>query len=1197
MTKPQQIGDYRIVDVLGRGGMGVVYRAVHADGTEAAVKTVRTAKESTLESIRREILTLRELQHPGVVAIRDHGLAEGMPWYAMDLLHGRTLREYFRAWFPDAGVEATTKDLLKPGRRVEPVEPVVEGGVPPYTLASVLTLFRAICEPLAYVHGQGVVHRDLSPVNVFLVGPEQPVLFDFGLAAQFRTDSARDVLEVGGMMRGTAHYMSPEQVRGEVVDARSDIYALGCILYEALTGRPPFIAEQALAVVMMHLEQEPVPPSAHATGLSRGIDDLVLRMLAKAPRHRLGYARDVAAALERLGAQPAPTPVIVPRSYTYRPSLAGRTAELEGLEKLLGRLAKGFGGCAVLVGESGAGKTRLAAEVATRASANDIRVITCECEPVGEEVHGAPLHSLRPLLRAVADIWRESPTEKQVRAASVLATYEPALAEIGPPITGHIDPIAMRFRVLAVLRDVIVELAREERLLLVIDDLQLADELTLAWLGSLRPKFLAENRVFVLATVRAEESTTALESTLQAMDAQRFEVARLGRDAIGSLVRDMLALDTEAPTLTEFISTRSSGNPLFAAEYVRSAVDEGLLHRDLEGRWRVGESDDYGKLPTPGSVQELIHRRLAGLPIRAREVAYAAATLGRTCSPVVLAEVADASGEVARAAIAELIKRHVLEEGPDSELRFVHDKLREQSYDELSDLSRRRYHKRAATALANRAGHAELAYHHEHAGELEAAADHLEAAADQALTAAAFGEARTLLRHLGGLPIEVPTARRARWNRQLGEAAFALGDLASCATHLEESLGQLGRSLPSSKAGWTATVAAGIARQVWSNTIGRRRARESDPQVVEAALAASRMTSCYFFNDDSLGLIGSALAAVNLAERAGVEVPIAEIYSQLGYIAGLARMHGVAHSYFAKARDTADATHDPVGLGKALYSEAAFHVGVGAWDPARTAATRGLEIATELRNPQEAEVAHTILGHVEFATGAYEASRRSAIVLYDSAHARDNLQHRTWGVYTQARAALYLGDLDAAVRDFDAAMHMLEGQSDHASHILCGGMLASALARAGSTERARAAADATTERTTARRSPVFTIAEGFIGAADAYLELWRRGDASVEPAARAALANLARLAKLFPIAAPAAATLTGVYHLRAGSRRRARRHLHRGLALAERLQMPYDQAVAHAALAEAGLADHAALARALFTQLECRWHVDALGAT
>ena len=165
--EPAQISAYRVIDVLGRGGMGVVYHAVHAGtGAVAAVKTVRVATESTIESIRREIQMLRQLDHPGVVAIRDHGVTDGMPWYAMELLRGRTLRDDFRAWFPEPVFrESDTRDLLSPARRQAKPEREVAArvdGTPPYSLAHVTAVIRNVCEPLAYVHGQGVIHRDLS---------------------------------------------------------------------------------------------------------------------------------------------------------------------------------------------------------------------------------------------------------------------------------------------------------------------------------------------------------------------------------------------------------------------------------------------------------------------------------------------------------------------------------------------------------------------------------------------------------------------------------------------------------------------------------------------------------------------------------------------------------------------------------------------------------------------------------------------------------------------------------------------------------------------------------------------------------------------------------------------------------------------------------------------------------------------------
>ena len=219
-------------------------------------------------------------------------------------------------------------------------------------------------------------------------------------------------------------------------------------------------------------------------------------------------------------------------------------------------------------------------------------------------------------------------------------------------------------------------------------------------------------------------------------------------------------------------------------------------------------------------------------PTRAREIAFAAATLGRTCSPAVLTKVADTTGEVARAAIAELIKRHVLEELPDGELRFVHDKLREQAYAELSDTrapplppARRRRARGHARRRLRRARAPSRA------GRRPAARGRLpregrrSRARDRRVRRGAHAAASACSRSRSTRPAE----RRARWKRQLGEACFALGDLATAPTHLEESLDQLGRRCRRRKLGWTARGRGGHRAADVVAHASRRRAPRTRP--------------------------------------------------------------------------------------------------------------------------------------------------------------------------------------------------------------------------------------------------------------------------------------------------------------------------------------------------------------------------------
>ncbi|MFN7974829.1 MAG: serine/threonine-protein kinase [Acidobacteriota bacterium] len=298
----RSIGPYRIVRALGKGGMGVVYEAEDAGGARVALKTLHLPSMEMAGTIRREIQSLARLSHPGIVRIVDHGDHEGLPWYAMELFRGATLREYMRGaratlstsprsggdatqgqvtriaaspTVPDAMLDAETARYGR-GAGSEPphLDPAAAGRERP--IGEILTIVARLCAPLAYLHGAGIVHRDLKPENVVLKDGAAPVLVDFGLASPWSGDVARDTLDTTGGVAGTASYMSPEQWRGEIVDARTDLYALGCILHELLTGAPPFVAASAPEMLALHLHAPPAPASRVASGVVPELDALVL---------------------------------------------------------------------------------------------------------------------------------------------------------------------------------------------------------------------------------------------------------------------------------------------------------------------------------------------------------------------------------------------------------------------------------------------------------------------------------------------------------------------------------------------------------------------------------------------------------------------------------------------------------------------------------------------------------------------------------------------------------------------------------------------------------------------------------------------------------------------------------------------------------------------------------------------------------
>ena len=271
-------GRYRILRRLGSGGMANVYLAEDEElGRRVAIKILNdrhASDDSFVERFRREAKNAAGLSHPNIVSIYDRGEAEGTYYIAMEYLEGRSL-----------------KDRI-----------VAEGPLP---IPAAIEATRQILRALSFAHRGGIVHRDVKPHNVLLAqdsAERRYKVTDFGIS---RT-SASQMTEAGSIV-GTAQYLSPEQARGAPVDQRSDIYSVGIVLYELLTGQLPFTGETPLEIAMKHLSEIPKPPSALRPEISPDLDMVVLRALAKDPDERFDSAEDMDAELARVASGSAVT--------------------------------------------------------------------------------------------------------------------------------------------------------------------------------------------------------------------------------------------------------------------------------------------------------------------------------------------------------------------------------------------------------------------------------------------------------------------------------------------------------------------------------------------------------------------------------------------------------------------------------------------------------------------------------------------------------------------------------------------------------------------------------------------------------------------------------------------------------------------------------------------------------------------------
>ena len=290
MTEPHRIGGrYEVKELLGRGGMAEVRKGTDVRlGRTVAIKRLRTdlASDATFQArFRREAQSAASLNHPAIVSVYDTGeemSTDGsnvaQPYIVMEYVAGRTLR-----------------DIIHEGRKILPER--------------ALEITSGVLAALDYSHRAGIIHRDIKPGNVMLTPAGDVKVMDFGIARAV-SDASSTMTQTAAVV-GTAQYLSPEQARGETVDSRSDVYSTGCLLYELLTGRPPFVGDSPVSVAYQHVRETAQPPSAHDEELTPEVDAIVMKSLAKNVGDRYPSAAAMKADIDRyLAGKPVQAPAV-----------------------------------------------------------------------------------------------------------------------------------------------------------------------------------------------------------------------------------------------------------------------------------------------------------------------------------------------------------------------------------------------------------------------------------------------------------------------------------------------------------------------------------------------------------------------------------------------------------------------------------------------------------------------------------------------------------------------------------------------------------------------------------------------------------------------------------------------------------------------------------------------------------------------
>jgi eukaryotic-like serine/threonine-protein kinase len=962
---------YRLDAELGRGGISVVYQArdlLLERNVAAKLLCAPLLDTEGRTLILHEARAAAKLNHPNVVTIYDAGEAilpgvdDPMPFIVMELVAGPSLHQRL-----------------------------------PGSLHETLRLAVQICAALEHAHGHGIVHRDLKPENVLLApvqaGPSAELAYtaklnDFGLA---RSMVSRLTSE--GTISGTVFYLAPELALGQEFDGRSDLYALGVMLYELTTGELPFTAADPVAVISQHLHAPVVPPRARNAAIPATLDALILRLLNKRPDDRPRLASEVAEVLERLVAGEI-TPALFPAEVQElsmldriaRGRLVARQEELAHLRELWRRAAAAEGHVLLVSGEPGVGKSRLVRELVTQVQVSGDRALVGECYADG----GAPYAPFGQIARRALEHGGADGLALPDFVLADLVTLAPALRLDFPDVSPNptLEPESEQQRLFESVVALCAALSARGPLLLVLEDGHWAGSGTLAMLRHLARR-TRRQPVLIVVTYREVEldETRPFRELLVDLNRERLathlQLPRLDREGTRQLLAALFAEEI-TPEFLDGIYQETEGNPFFIEEVCKALVESGSLTFSA-GKWDRPSMD---RLDVPQSLRLAIQSRVERLPGDVQQVLQMAAILGREFSVDLLAEAMGKAGvgeEAVMEALETATRAQLIEEvGGQRELHlaFVHALIAATLADEVPTLRRRRLHRHVAEVVERL--HPEdydaLAHHYAAAADEEPARTYSTRAGDRAAATYANAEAerhyQAALELIGDRPgraelltkLGVVQARQGRYEEALD--SWRLGIQLFAAAGDRDGVASLcayaGRAI------WDrGDTAGGLAMCREAMAAVARMAPEPARTIGMARLLHETARACHF---NGLAEEAASLGrqALELAEQLGAVELQAESLTTLAILPGQPPEEAVA--LLGRAVELAEAAGLLPQAWRAENNLGTYKARLGDLDAARAHLLRAAELAHRMGSPAQEFFVRVNAAGVTLAQGLLETA-------------------------------------------------------------------------------------------------------------------------------------------------------------------------------------------------------------------------------